>query len=159
MKKLIVKDLVGSELVSWELPDELLEAQVLAVKTTPAYGRHERWVSEEDPVEYAPEEILASEERIVQFGHPEVMDDAGVVMHPALPEIKKMFYKLRADYVLEIVDISSDHAMKECIGKRKAEYPTPEEFMNAYFDGGPEALGVLHMKRLEIKAKYPKPGV
>ena len=63
------------------------------------------------------------------------------------------------EYTVEIVDITAEHALAECIESRKSEYPTPEEFMNAYFDGGPSALGVLMGKRLEIKAKYPKPGV
>lgn len=82
---------------------------------------------------------------------------------PARPELdaegKETGIILPAEYTIEIVDITAEHALAQCIASRKAEYPSPEEFMNAYFDGGPEALGVLMGKRLEIKAKYPKPGV
>ena len=64
---------------------------------------------------------------------------------------------LPAEYTVEIIDITQEHALQECIKNRKSEYPTPEEFMNAFFDGGDEAVQALQAKRLEIKAKYPKP--
>jgi hypothetical protein len=65
--------------------------------------------------------------------------------------------KIPAEYTIEIIDITNEHALQECIQKRKMEYPTAEEFMNAYFDGDEEALQALQAKRLAIKAKYPKP--
>lgn len=64
---------------------------------------------------------------------------------------------LPAEYTVEIEDISAEVALKKCIESRVAEYPTPAEFMNAYFDGGEQALADLQAKRLAIKQKYPKP--
>jgi hypothetical protein len=64
---------------------------------------------------------------------------------------------LPAEYTVEIIDISAEYALAECISKRKAEYPSAEEFLNAFFDGGEQALAELQAKRLVIKAKYPKP--
>jgi hypothetical protein len=64
---------------------------------------------------------------------------------------------LPAEYTIEITDISSEHALAECISKRKSEYPSAEEFLNAFFDGGETALAELQAKRLLVKAKYPKP--
>jgi hypothetical protein len=64
---------------------------------------------------------------------------------------------LPAEYTVEITDISSEHALAECISKRKSEYPSAEEFLNAFFDGGEQALAALQAKRLAVKAKYPKP--
>ena len=64
---------------------------------------------------------------------------------------------LPAEYTVEITDITAEHELKECIKKRKAEYPSPEEFMNAYFDGGEAALQALNTARLAVKQKYPKP--
>ena len=79
---------------------------------------------------------------------------------PARPELdaegKETGIVLPAEYTVEIVDVTAEHELAECIAKRKAEYPSAEEFMNAYFDGGDEALAALQAKRLEIKAKYPK---
>lgn len=63
---------------------------------------------------------------------------------------------LPAEYTIEIEDITEQHRLQEVIMKRKAEYPTMEEFMNAFFDGGDEAIAALQAKRLQIKAKYPK---
>lgn len=64
---------------------------------------------------------------------------------------------LPAEYTVEITDITAEHELKECIQKRKAEYPSPEEFMNAYFDGGEAALQAMNASRLAVKQKYPKP--
>jgi len=63
------------------------------------------------------------------------------------------------EFTVEVIDISQDHdfLLSECIKNRKAEYPTMEDFMNAYFDGGEIAVQELQNKRLAIKAKYPKP--
>lgn len=66
-------------------------------------------------------------------------------------------YKLPAEYSIEIIDITAEHALAQCLAKRKAEYPTAEQFLNAFFDGGDAAIEELKAKRLEVKAKYPKP--
>ncbi len=65
--------------------------------------------------------------------------------------------KLPAEYTIEIQDVTYEHNLKDCIIKRMSEYPSAEDFLNAYFDGGEEALNQLKSKRLEVKAKYPKP--
>ncbi len=75
-------------------------------------------------------------------------------MEPGIYEHK---VKLKAEYTIEIEDITYEHELNEVISKRKSEYPTMEEFMNAYFDGGEVAVQELQNKRLGIKAKYPKP--
>lgn len=66
---------------------------------------------------------------------------------------------LPAEYTIEIEDLNQNKEwlLQQAIGKRIAEYPTAEEFLNAFFDGGDEALEQLKQKRLAIKAKYPKP--
>jgi len=60
------------------------------------------------------------------------------------------------EYTVEIIDISAEHALQQTLAARKAEYPSAEEFLNAFFDGGDEALEALRQRRLAIKAKYPK---
>ena len=67
------------------------------------------------------------------------------------------FWGTPGSYSVEVLDISHEHAMDECIAARKAAYPSPEEFMNAYFDGGEQAVEVLRQIRLTIKAAHPKP--
>jgi len=94
-----------------------------------------------------------------------VLDEQGNVVTPevpavyteAVPAVIKKQVKLKAEYTVEIIDISAEHALEECIKNRKAEYPTMEEFLNAYFDGGEVAVQTLQAKRLAVKQKYPKP--
>jgi len=80
---------------------------------------------------------------------------------PARPELdvegKETGIVLPADYTIEIVDVSAEHALAQCIASRKAEYPSPEDFLNAYFDGDESALEQLRSARLIVKDKYPKP--
>ena len=63
--------------------------------------------------------------------------------------------------VIEYIDLDQDYdfQLAQAIAKRKAEYPSPEDFLNAYFDGGMPGLDVLREQRLVVKAKYPKPSV
>lgn len=75
---------------------------------------------------------------------------------PAIPAVTQKKVKLKAEYTIEIEDITEEHNLQQVIAKRKAEYPSAEEFMNAFFDGGDEAIAALQAKRLEIKQKYPK---
>jgi hypothetical protein len=64
---------------------------------------------------------------------------------------------LPEEYTVEITDISAEYALAEVIKNRVSEYPSAEEFLNAFFDGGEVALAELQAKRLLVKAKYPKP--
>lgn len=64
---------------------------------------------------------------------------------------------LPAEYTVEVVDISHEYALQECLAARKAAYPSPEEFMNAFFDGGEQAIEIMRQVRLTIKAAHPKP--
>lgn len=76
---------------------------------------------------------------------------------PAVPAVIQKQVKLKAEYTVEIEDITAQYELKQCIAKRKAEYPSAEDFLNAYFDGGQTALDALQAARLAIKTKYPKP--
>lgn len=61
--------------------------------------------------------------------------------------------------ISELYDLEQDYEylLAKCLEQRKAEYPSPEEYLNASFDGGETAIQALQAKRLEVKAKYPKP--
>jgi hypothetical protein len=106
---------------------------------------------------YDPADVLEEIDELVSPEVLEVLDENGVVAIPASPAIFKKMVKLKAEYAIEIIDITAEHDLQECISKRKAEYPTMEEFLNAYFDGGEVAVQALQAKRLAVKQKYPKP--
>lgn len=106
---------------------------------------------------YNPADVLENIEIVVAEAVPAVLDEQGNVVTEEVPAVIKKQVKLKPEYTIEIVDISQEHALKECIANRKAEYPTMEEFLNAYFDGGEVAVQELQAKRIAVKAKYPKP--
>ena len=122
------------------------------------WGLPERWVPHKDEGgEYDEADVL--DERIVEVSPAidAVVNDANEIVQEAIPAKTKKEVKLRAEYTVEIIDISAQVALENCMAARKAEYPTPEEFMNAFFDGGESAVAALQAKRLAIKQKYPKP--
>jgi len=96
---------------------------------------------------------------------PEVIDEQGNIVQAAvpatytdeIPAVIKKLVKLKAEYTVEIIDISAEYALEQCINNRKSEYPKMEDFLNAYFDGGEEAIQDLREQRLATKLKYPKP--
>lgn len=138
MKKIKVTEKNGLT-VEYQSDGEILDRLHLM-----GHGLPERIV---DDVEgsYNPEDVLEHIETVVEEATEET------------PAVIKKQVKLKAEYVIEIVDITQEHALKECIANRKAEYPTMEEFLNAYFDGGEVAVQELQAKRIAVKAKYPKP--
>ena len=68
-------------------------------------------------------------------------------------------FKYPEGSIVEYIDLEQDfdYKLAKCIEARVLEYPSFSQFLNAYFDGGSPALDELRAKRLEIKAKYPKP--
>jgi len=120
------------------------------------WGKPERIV---DNIEgtYDPADVLENIDELVSPAVEEVVDENGVVTISASPAVFKKMVKLKAEYTIEIIDITAEHALEECIKNRKSEYPTMEEFLNAYFDGGEIAVQALQAVRLAVKAKYPKP--
>ena len=143
MKKIIIKNLEGTQTHGAEMEDP--SAWIAECVAMNVWGKSERWQPEKNgdsgPLvpDYDLADVIDSEDR---------PDADGNLVH---------WVKIRAEYTIEITDITYDHDLAECIKNRIAEYPRPEDFMNAFFDGGQEALDELHALRLTIKGKYPKP--
>lgn len=157
MKKIKVTEKSGASI------EYINDGEVINRLHLMGHGLPERIV---DDVEgsYDPSDVLEHIDLVVSEAMPEQTmdgtDEQGnpvTVIIPATEAVIKKQVKLKAQYTIEIVDISQEHALKECIANRKAEYPTMEEFLNAYFDGGEVAVQELQAKRIAVKAKYPKP--
>lgn len=126
------------------------------------FGEDERIVDDIDG-SYDPDDVI--EKYSVTIKEPVIAyemkpDENGVMVEVPFelePGIYENKVKLKAQYTIEILDISYEHELNQVINNRKSEYPTMEEFLNAYFDGGEIAVQELQNKRLEVKAKYPKP--
>lgn len=142
MKKVVIKNNFGSVISQAELDDPM--PWIGENQSVNAWGLPERWQEEfksgESPQwvkQYDPQDVIGREER----------DIGG-------KGILSTWVKLRADYTIEITDITYENDLKNCLAKRIAEYPTIDEFMDAFFDGG---MDDLIQRRLDIKSKYPLP--
>lgn len=152
MKKVTIKN--KADIVGWGAQMEDPTAWIAECVTGNAWGKPERWVLHKDELgaeAYDDADVL--EEKTEEVTHSVVAGDGE---SSALVTSQK-WVKLKAEYTVEIEDITNEYNLQQVIMKRKAEYPTPEEFMNAFFDGGDEAIAALQAKRIEIKSKYPKP--
>lgn len=156
MKKVIARSTKTNEELPYFTTQENPQDWVNNAISTNLWGLPERIV---DDVEgnYDLADVIEHIDLVVTESVPAVLDEQGNVVTEEVPAVIKKQVKLKAEYTIEIVDISQEHALKECIANRKAEYPTMEEFLNAYFDGGESAVQALQAQRLAIKAKYPKP--
>lgn len=146
MKKVSIKNLAG-ELTHGATMEEPA-SWIAACVAQNVWGLPERWTLHKDEpgaAAYDDTHVLATETRTAP-----VSTEGG-------PEVSQVWVKLKATYTIEIEDITAEHTLSQILSSRKGEYPSPEEFMNAYFDGGQAALDALQAARIAVKAKYPKP--
>ena len=163
MKKIKVTEKSGASI------EYINDGEVLERLSQMGHGLPERWVPHKDEGgSYDEADVI--DERIVELvpevplvpAKPAVYDNGNLISEevpevPAVPAVVQKQVKLKAEYSVEIVDISAQVALENCMAARKAEYPTAEEFLNAFFDGGEAGLEALRAKRLAIKQKHPKP--
>jgi hypothetical protein len=142
MKQVKIRSLKHSDpAINWDFQSHAPQAKIDEIIKSETCGKSARWVLHKD-------EPMA-----------EPYDDADVLEEKVESDIDGVphkYVKLKAEYTIEIEDITAQYELEQIIAKRKAEYPTAEEFLNAYFDGGEAALTALQEKRLAIKSKYPK---
>ena len=165
MKKVTVKNNAGEDVGNLG-PTESPEAWIAGCVASNAWGLPERLVLHKDePLigtseGYDEADVIGEEVREVSPAIEDVYEDASPtemrLVSIGVPAVTRKYVKLRATYQIEIIDISAEYELAKCIAKRKSEYPTPEEFMNAFFDGGDAALEELRQRRLLVKAEYPK---
>jgi hypothetical protein len=164
MKKVIIKNKLGQERSSAKMLDPTEWVASCIEKNS--WGKPERWVPHKDEMHaeaYDEADVLEEREVVVQEASPkvpEVWNESGELVQAEIPELAAIVrkeVKLKSEYSIEIIDVSAEHALAECLAKRKAEYPSAEEFLNAWFDGGDAALEELKALRLAVKAKHPKP--
>ena len=143
MKKIIIKNLAGVQTHGAEMEDPTQWISDCVAQNV--WGKPERWQPEktgDSPSWVEPydiEDVIDSEDR---------PDAIGELVH---------WVKLRAEYTIEVIDITYEHNLDLCIAQRISEYPDLGKFLNAFFDGGQEALDALRAERLVTKSKYPKP--
>lgn len=153
MKKLLIKAQFITQ--EYKAPIEGVEAQP------------EKWVKGEEVLFEAPIDLTD------YIYHPAI---EGVEAVAEVPEVKEWLvidqtqgqeselelwlsgnlHKYHKGAIAEYHDLSYEQALQDCMNNRKSEYPSAEEFLNIYFDSNKD-FSELELKRLAIKAKYPKP--
>lgn len=153
MKKVIVKNNAGLEVgfVQLKEPQSWID-QCIASNV---WGKPERWVPASES--HDPADVIAREVREVSPAMAAVIDDKGHEVSPAVAAKQTEWVKLRAEYTVEIVDITYETQLAECMAKRKAEYTSAEEFLDVFFDGDAAKMAGIKALRQAIKTKYPKP--
>jgi hypothetical protein len=152
MKRVIIRNLSGIQTHGAEMPDP--QSWIDDCVVANVWGKTERWILASESHDEA--DVIERESREVQSAMAAVIDEEGSEVSPAVPAVVEEWVKLRAEYTISIEDISAEHALQQALSARKSEYPSAEEFLNAFFDGGDEALEELRQRRLAIKVKYPK---
>ena len=138
---------------SWGLPERIVEDLEGSYDTSDVIEHIDLVVKEAIPA------------MIIAEAVPAVLDEQGNIVSEEVPAVYseevsaviKKHVKLKAEYTIEVTDISYEHELQKCIQNRVAEYPDVGQFLNAFFDLGEAGLQELRNKRLEVKAKYPKP--
>jgi hypothetical protein len=145
MKNVIIKNLDGVQTHGAEMEDPTQWIAYCVAQNV--WGKPERWQEEyrkgESPSWVEPYDLA---DVIEEEDRPDPVSDD--LIH---------WVKLRAEYTIEIQDITYEHDLDLCIAQRIAEYPDLGAFLNAFFDGGDAAIEGLRAQRLAVKAKYPKP--
>lgn len=125
------------------------------------HGLPERWITDDqnhDPADVIEERIEVVEPEEIAY-EAIIQEDGSTIERPFVLKPAKVIkhLKLKAEYSIEITDVSYEHELQECFKNRISEYPTAEQFLDVFFDGTDDDIENLKLKRLEIKAKYPKP--
>lgn len=164
MKKLLIK----SEFITQEYKAPV--GGVEAVEAQP-----EKWVKDDVEVFEQPKLEDGTNDESYTY-HPAIEAFEGVEAQPEVPELKEWrvidqtqgqeselelwlsgnLHKYKRGDIAEYHDLSYEQALQDCMNNRKSEYPSAEEFLNIYFDSNKD-FSELELKRLAIKAKYPKP--
>ena len=151
-KRVIVRNLAGLQTHGAELEDP--QPWIDECVANNFWGLGVRWVKASES--HDPSDVIATETRIITPAMAAQIDEAGNEVSPATAAVTEDWVQLKAEYTVEITDISYQTDLAACIAARIAEYPTAEDYLNSLFDGSP-SLDDLKAKRLAVKAKYPKP--
>ena len=129
-------------------------------RETISYTDHNGNIIEENHVTL--KAIYNEPEEIVEFSKP-YKDEEIISTRSEDIYSTTEYVTLKAEYEITITDLTKDAGwlLSECLRKRKAEYPTVEEIVEAlmekYGENRPEKFAELHAKRMAVKLKYPKP--
>lgn len=138
---------------SWGLPERWVQAKELMENSNTNEPEHWMWHSEY----YEDSDVLQIEERNINYTVNEI-NELGHTIEVEKTK-KEKWVLLKADYIIEIIDLENDYdwLLNECHRKRKEEYPKIEEYLDAIVKNDKKQKQNYIDKCLEVKNKYPLP--
>lgn len=141
---------------SWGLPERWVRAKELIENNNPNEPEHWVWHSEY----YEESDVLEKEERTFNYIDYEV-NELGHTVEVTKERIEN-WVKLKADYIIEIIDLDQDYnwLLSEVHRKRREEYPPLSELGDALYwkENGNDSKYIEYIGKCDaVKNKYPLP--
>lgn len=140
----------------WGLPERWVRAKELMQNGNPNEPEHWVWHSEH----YEDSDVVQTEERKIPYVTYETNEQGHTV--EVQKERSETWVLLKADYIIEVIDLDTDYdwLLSECHRKRQAEYPPITELGDALYwkENGNDSKYKEYIKKCdEVKKKYPLP--
>ena len=153
MKKVIVKSKIfGDSFAEILDPAEWIAGHV----KRNSWGKPERWVLHKDePMAEAYDDADVLEEMIeeIQPAVEAVLDDQGVEVSPAIPAVTQKKVKLKAEYTVEIEDITAQVAQQAINAEALAYLASTDWLIIREMDAGVLCPAEIKALRAEARAK------
>jgi len=158
MKNIRIRDKqnkIISDLNHYENENDFLDLII----STNYFGKSERWVLQNSEP-YETSDILETEERKKSYTVSEI-NELGHTVEVIKEEIE-VWVKLKADYSIEIIDLSQDYnwLLEQCHAQRRAAYPPLADFADALYwkEQGDSSKLESYLKACEeVKKRFPLP--
>lgn len=136
--------------------DKGLEEFVKLLETQHPWGKPERWVLHKDePMAetYDEADVIAEEIREFTPAIPAVLDEQGVEITPAIPAVAEKWVKLKAEYTVEIEDISAQVAQQEINAEALAYLASTDWLIIREVDAGVPCPAEIKAERAAARAR------
>jgi hypothetical protein len=154
MKKVIIKNLTGIQTHGAEMEDPT--AWIAECVASNAWGKPERWVLHKDePMAEAYDEadVLEEEMRGLTPAVEAVLDEQGVEVSRAVPAVMQKWVKLKAEYTVEIEDITAQVAQEAINAEAIAYLAATDWLIIREVDAGVPCPADIKVLRAEARAK------
>lgn len=142
--------------INWDFQAEDPQAKLDALLASGACGKPERWVLHKDePMAEAYDDADVLEERTdeIQPAVEAVFDDQGVEVSPAIPAVVQKSVKLKAEYTVEIEDITAQVAQEAINAEALAYLASTDWLVIREVDAGTPCPADIKAERAAARAR------
>ena len=157
MKKIKVTSLKTLEVWGGQIEDPT--AWISECVAVNAWGKPERWVVHKDePMAeaYDDADVLEEEMREISPAVDAVLDEQGVEVSPAVPAVMQKWVKLKAQYTVEVTDISAQVAQEAINAEALAYLASTDWLVIREVDAGTECPADIKAERAAARARIIK---